>query len=185
MERDRSWRATAVLFLLALGILVLLIGLGVFDPKPLGNMGWQEPLTRLSVGAESREVMWLTEVEEGMFTVRGTAVFQSGERDIAYGFVLGNDDDYLAVAVSPLGYVRVWQSETVLMPWQPWPHVHQGHEPNEFWLDVHGNSVTIRLNREILWVGEVTVAGGIGVVGESWGGTAVVQVSSIQLFWPQ
>ena len=179
---NRFWLGTAVCLLLAIGLLVALIGWGVFDPKPLGVLVWQRSLSEWEI--TSREVLWLAEVEEAVFTVRGTAVYQSGERDMVAGLVVGNEADYLGVAVSPLGYVMVWQGEEMLMPLQPWPHVHLGSEPNEIWLDVQGSDVTVRLNREILWVGEANVAGGVGVVGQSWGETAVVQFPSIQLYSP-
>ena len=184
MDVNRFWRGTAVLLFGTIVFVALLIGFGVFDPKPLGEVRWQKSVEVVQIGAGEREVLWLDEYVSGVFSVRGTAVYQSGEKDIIYGLVLGDDDDYLAVAVSPLGYVTVWQSDIVLMPLQPWPHVHTGNGTNEFWVDVAGDGVTVWLNREVLWVGEVAVAGGVGVIGESWGETAVIEFPTIELFTP-
>ena len=184
MDVNRLWRGTAVLLLAIITLMVLLIGLGLFDPKPLGDLRWRKSVSSLAIGAGAREVVWLDEELDGAFSVRGTAVYQSGERDIVYGLVLGSEEEYLVVAVSPLGYVMLWQEDNVLMPLQPWPHVQTGSGPNEFWVAVGEDEVVVRLNREILWVGQVAVTGGVGVMGESWGETAVVQFPSVQLFTP-
>lgn len=184
MDDSKLRWGTAVFLFTAIGLLVLLIGLGVFDPKPLGKLQWQKSVAALTVAGQARSVLWLADGVEGVFSVRGTAVYQTGETDIVYGLVLGSEDDYLAVVVSPLGYVTLWQGEHVWLPLQTWPHVRTGHEPNEIWVDVAGEEITVRLNREILWVGQGSLAGGVGVIGESWGETAVVQFPSIQLFAP-
>ena len=184
MDVNRLWRGTAVLLFGTIAFVALLIGSGWFDPQPFGDLRWQKSVTAMTVGAGGREVLWLADEIEEVFSVRATAVYQSGEKDIVYGLVLGNDDDYLAVAVSPLGYATVWQGDMMLMPLQPWPYVRTGDEPNEIWIDVGEDEVVVRLNREVLWVGEVIVAGGVGVMGESWDETAVVEIPTIQLFAP-
>lgn len=172
----------AVLLAVVIGLMVLLIGIGLFDPRPVGDMRWQKSDIALSV--QRRGVLWLNEGLAEQFTVRGTAVYQSGEQDSVYGLALGSAAEYLAVGVSPLGYVTVWQGETVLMPLQPWPHVRTGPASNEFWLDVRGDEITVWLNREILWVGKAAVAGDVGVVAESWGETVEFQFIEITFFAP-
>jgi hypothetical protein len=137
-----------------------------------------------TIAAESLQVTWLEEVTAASYSVRATAVHQSGELDMIYGLVLGSEMDYLAVAVSPLGYVSLWQGDRMLLPLQPWPHVHPGSQPNEIGVDVKKDQLTIRINREILWVGAVNMAGSVGVMGQSWGEAAVIHFPSIQLFTP-
>ena len=151
MNMNRVWQGTAVGLVTVIGLMVVLIGLGLFDPKPFGVLRWQEVVDSLVVEAQSREVLWMAEEVEGVFTLRGTAVYQSGEKDIISGLVVGRDEDYFAIGVSPLGYVTLWQGEALLMPLQPWPHVNMGSEPNEIWLDVGEEEVAVWLNREILW----------------------------------
>ena len=108
--------------------------------------------------------------------------------DIGYGLVLGDDEAHVAVAVSPLGYLSVWQEtgqETfVIFPWQTWPHVRRDLAANEIWLDIEEpDQVTIRLNRELLWVGEIDLpVGQIGVLTQSFGETAVVDFQKLQIF---
>ena len=184
VRRLRFWRWTAVILFGSILLIVLLIGSGWLDPRPVGSLRWQRALPPQMIAAEQDEVMWLEEVTTADYSVRVRAVHHSGERDIIYGLVLGSESDYLVAAVSPLGYVGLWQGSHVLLPLQPWPHVHRGSEPNEIWVDVENGQVTVRLNREILWVGAVAVAGGVGLMGESWGETAVIQFESIQLFTP-
>jgi hypothetical protein len=180
----RFWRWTAVALFGSILLLVWLIGSGWLDPKPVGSLRWQKVLPAQAIAAGSPEIVWLEEVTTADYSVRVRAVHQSGERDIMYGLVLGREGDYLVAAVSPLGYVGLWQGDQMILPLQPWPHVHHGSEPNEIWVDVENGQVTVRINREILWEGTVAVAGRVGVMSESWGETAVIQFESIQLFTP-
>ena len=124
----------------------------------------------------------------GRYSLRLTAAREDGETDIGYGLALGDENEYLAVAVSPLGYLSVWQksgAETdTILPWQTWPHVGRGLEPNEIWLDSEENGrLTIRINREFLWEGEIEPPSGqIGLIGESFGETAVVDFQAVRIF---
>jgi hypothetical protein len=180
----RFWRWTAVALCVSILLLVLLISSGRFDPQPVGMLRWQKALPAQTIVPGAPEVEWLDEGATADYSVRAKAVYQSGEKDIIYGLVLGSETDYLVTAVSPLGYVSLWRGETMLLPLQPWPHVHLDSEPNEIWVNAENGQLTVRINREILWKGRVDVAGGVGVIGESWGGTAVIQFQSIQLFTP-
>ena len=184
VRRLRFWRWTAIVLFGSILLIVLLVGSGWLDPQPAGSLRRQKELPAQAIGARSSEVMWLDEVTVADYSVRVRAVHQSGERDIMYGLVLGREGDYLVAAVSPLGYVGLWQGDRMILPLQPWPHVHHDSEPNEIWVDVENGQVTVRINREVLWVGDVDVAGGVGVMSESWGETAVIQFESIQLFTP-
>jgi hypothetical protein len=175
-------RWTAVCLFITIITMIILIGSGLFDPKPVGSLQWQKSLTQ-TIPAQSQQITWLGDVPAGDFSVRVTAVYQSGELDSQYGLIIGQDDDYLAITVSPTGYAAIWQQSPV-RPFAPWPHVQMGNAPNEIGLDRVNGRVTIRINREILWQGEVQVIGEVGVFGESWGKTAVIRYPSIQLYYP-
>ena len=184
LKQERFWRLMTVLVLSFILLIVWLVSAGYFDPKPVGSLRWQKVLPPQAIVAGPPQIMWLEAVETADYSVRATAVYQSGEKDISYGLALGNETDYLVVAISPLGYVTLWQADTVLMPLQPWPHVHTGSEPNEIWVNIEQAQLTVRINREILWTGDSVVGRGIGVMSQSWGETAVVQFPSVQLFTP-
>ena len=170
-------------------VIILLILSGVFDPKPIGALVGERPLFPQIIAPEAPRLTWLEEtVPTGSYTVRLTAAQEEGRgMDIGYGLVLGDDDTHLAMAVSPLGYVSVWQQTgdevDVIFPWQPWPHVGRDSAPNEIWVDVEDGHLNIRINREFLWEGEIVRPfGQIGVIGESFGETAVVNFQMVQIF---
>ncbi|MFQ5398747.1 MAG: hypothetical protein ACE5E7_04025 [Anaerolineae bacterium] len=188
-----------VLLLAGAAAVIVLIASGAFDPKLLGPKQWSQALGAEYIPSQSRQIQWLKEsTPHASYTIRLTAAHQSGEVDAGYGLVIGQDAHYLAIAVSPLGYVAIWQEEagiadpassyapfpsTFFVPWQTWPHVLQGGAMNELWVDVVDGRVTVRINRELLWSGEIAdVSGEVGVLGESFGGAAVVDFQKIELF---
>ena len=179
---DRVLRWGFVLLLAATAVILFLILSGVFDPKPLGELVLERPLFPQIIAPQAPPINWLAEpIPTSNYTVRLTAAQEEGQgMDIGYGLVLGSEAAHLAVVVSPLGSLSVWQTngpETeIILPWQTWPHVARNQEPNEIWLDVaDSDRLTIRINREFLWEGEIRpVSGQIGLIGESFGETAVV-----------
>lgn len=179
--------------MLALTVLaVILIASGVFDPAPLGSQRWTRNLSPMSVARDSREIQWLDEkLPQSPFTFRLNGAYQSGEVDSGYGLVLGDETAYLAVAVSPTGYLAIWEAteedvttaDSYLLNWQTWPHVHSGSESNEIWLDVSGDRAAVRINREWLWEGEISaLTGNVGLLGESFGETAVIDFERVEFF---
>ena len=203
-EHGRWLRWTAVLLLIAAVIAISLTAAGTFDPRPNGTEQWQRLLPAETIPAHSRRLVWLDQpLPDQAYSVRLTAAYRSGELDIGYGLVLGTNNEYLAAAVSPPGYVAIWQvtSEQLLLnssrsrplafiiPWQPWPHVRTGAETNELWVDVDradnstNERITVRINREWLWSGEVEILEGqIGLWVESFGEAAVLNSQRLQLF---
>jgi hypothetical protein len=193
VQFDRVMRAGFLFLVGGTAVILMFISAGVNDPKPMGDLVVERPLFPQLVAPQSPPVTWLDEpILDGNYSVRLTAAQEAGDTgqgmDIGYGLVLGNDDNYLAVAVSPLGYLSVWQemaqeTETIL-PWQTWPHVARNVAVNEIWLDMDStNQLTIRINRELLWQGEIVpVTGKIGVIGESLGETAVVDFQLLEIF---
>ena len=171
---------------------IILIASGLFDPSPLGSQRWTTELAQMSLPRNSREIQWLDkDLPQSPFTIRLNAVRQSGERDIGYGLALGDQSAYLAVAVSPLGYLAIWEAaeedaiivDSYLLNWQTWPHVHTAGESNEIWLDISEDRAAVRINREWLWEGEISaVTGSVGLLGESFGETAVIDFETVELF---
>lgn len=165
---------------------IILILAGTFDPKPVGTLQWERPLAAQTIPANTRQIVWLDQATpDEVFSVRLQTAYRSGETDIVYGLALGRDNDYLAVTVSPLGYAGITETHaSSLIPhasFRPWPHVRAGE--NEIWLDVIGERVAVRINRELLWEGEIgDVSGQIGLVMASFGATAVVDFQTLQFF---
>ncbi len=167
----RVLRGGFVLLVGGTAVIILLILSGLFDPKPVGELTATLPLSAQTIPAQTQQFYWLQEpLADGSSSLRLMAAHEDGETDIGYGLALGSEDDYLAVAVSPLGYLSVWrksgQEMNIILPWQTWPHVGRGLELNEIWLDMddwgRGDSgglengrLTIRINREWLRVGEI------------------------------
>ena len=170
-----GWSAVLLLLLAVLGI--SLISMGVFDPPLAGDEESVIPLDQ-ELTTTTEQVEWLDAVVEGeAVTVWLAAAYTQGEQDSSYGLALGSPDDYLVVAISPAGYVTVFQvtseqsavnseqlavsqslnlsvSPSPLIPWQPWPHVWRGTKSNEFLIEIVGDEVTARVNREWLWQGK-------------------------------
>lgn len=189
-RRVLSWLALLLLAALAGG--VALVSAGLFDPPLNGTTVRERPLPAHTIPAHGRFLTWLDEpLPPTNYTLRLTAVHQSGEPDVGYGLIVGDDSNGLTVLVSPLGYVTVRLGETAVVPWQPWPHVQTGTEPNEIWLNVGGvegnGRAAVRINRELLWAGEVAgeigeLSGQMGLVGENYGGeTAVVAWEKLEI----
>jgi len=167
-------------------LVISLIMLGVFDPKPVGELVWERPLPAQTVPGLTRQIFWLDEkTPDADFSLRLTSAHQSGEIDSAYGLLLGSEDDYLVIIISPLGYAAVEERHSSAIishsAFQPWPHINPNE--NEIWLDVVDGRIAIRINRERYWAGEVGEIGdGIGVYGESFGETAVIAFPQLQFF---
>lgn len=180
-----SLRGALVLLLATAVLLIILIMAGLFDPKPVGQRRQTLPEARLQILEQGQDVAWLdVDLPDGDFSVRGTAVLQTGNPDSGVGLALGSEANAFIVAVSPLGYLLVQQADEAILPWQPWPHVQPAGEPNEIWIDVRGNEGTVRINRELLWRGDVVLSGrGLGLFSEGFGGeTAVYTFPSTEIY---
>jgi hypothetical protein len=189
-----GWIGRAAVLLLLTALLGIgLISAGVFDPQPLGDFATQLPVESLSVESGGSQLHWLdTSPPAAPFSLHLTAAPQSGESNIGYGLALGDETDYWVAAVSPLGYVTLSHCQLTIvncqlsidqpLPWQPWPHVRP--DANEIWLDVAGDELTVRVNREFLWQGEIEVGGRVGVWLESYGGAATVAFQELKLYTP-
>ena len=184
-RRDRlDWLAG--LLVVTAVTLIGLIAAGTFDPKPVGELVAERLLPPQTIAAGRQDVVWLDALTpEQNYSLRLTMAYESGETDLLYGLVVGDDDDFWVTAVSPLGYAAVWEAHSgdnaALFPFQTWPHVRP--DSNEIWLNVVDGRVSVRVNRELLWQGVVDPAGGqMGLWLESFGGTAVITFQPVQIF---
>lgn len=164
--------------------LTVIISAGFADPQPVGESSWTHPALSLEIEAEGEEVVWLRPAPAPPFSLRLTAVWQAGEPDSGAGLLLQpGAGPPLRIAVSPLGYATIQAGDAPPLLWQPWPHVRPGGQPNEIWLDVTETEWRVRLNRELLWRGQMPGAPiRLGVGGVTFGGTAVYAFEEITLF---
>jgi len=187
------WRGlglVAVVLLIGAIAAIGLISAGVFDPGPTGEVTNRRALSAQAIGAGEKRLTWLPEpAARDTFTVRLSAAWAEGEQDVGYGVTVGIEDDYLAAAVSPLGYAAVWAKHgdrrEMVFPWQPWSHVKRGSNANEIQIEVRGESVSVRVNRERLWEGERAIQGaGAGLYSQSFGQETVIQFQELVTFAP-
>jgi hypothetical protein len=190
----------AALALLLIALLALLVvSIGFFDPKPLGQLVSREEFDQ-QIRIDDEYISLLTgEHSSSEYTVRLSAAWISGDQDAGYGLQLGAEGDGTIVAVSPLGYVTImkprdnkapassglgFQDADHLLPWQTWPHVNKGDQANEIWIDIKDSQMTsVRINRELLWKGAAPLAGnGIYFWAESYGEPGAVTIVSYELF---
>lgn len=194
LTRGLGFTAIFILFVIILGI--ALISAGVFDPKPIGELRQTiEPgILTVPAGEETVKVL------EGIYaadsrSIRLTAALREGELDSGYGLVLGPKEQLVGIGVSPIGYLTVWHNlggtdkpneVDRIIPWRTWPHVKLGNEENEIWIDIEERSLkTIRINRELLWQGDVPVHTGlVSLWAESFGQSTIVDYPKLEIFAP-
>lgn len=177
-------KKTAVFLSLFTIIVIGLILSGWFDPHPYGELAWERQLSAITVPARGEQVVWIGEGGEGDYSVRLTAVFANGNPDSRYGLLL----DDLRITISPTGYATIEQGGQVLVPYAPFTHVRRD-SVNEIWVDVGVDNmalrpVTVRLNRELFWQGDVALsAAGMGIVAENFGDDeAVIDFQMLSFF---
>lgn len=169
--------------LVGLGLIVVTTGL--FDPRPQGQQLIALPLEEMVVPAGQFTVEWLREVvPAGNFTIRLTAAGPLAEPFVGYGLALGRPDSYLAVLLSPTGYVAMTPApgRSFSDQWHTWPHIHS-QSSNEIQIDQdEGNRLTIRINRELFWQGEWPLAGNqIGLVGQGFENQANIDFQELAI----
>ncbi len=193
-----AWRwlgISAALVLLAIAMSIALISAGVFDPKPQGKLAESFNIDQTLTVGGTQQIGWFDQsIPSDSYTIRLSANLMVGDLDSGYGLLLGNEDEYVGVAVSPLGYVTMWQSASAtedtpqqlnILPWQTWPHVNTNQGSNEIWIDVREEMVSsVRLNREILWRGSVPLNEHYyGIWAESFAGPANIDFSLVEVFF--
>jgi hypothetical protein len=190
MKDGLKWAAVG-LSVTAVTLLTLILS-GLFDPQPIGQPVWTAEPRQITIPADGNKTVWLRPLPQTNFSVRLTAVHQSGSPDSAIGLILGSDQQNTRITISPLGYAAVISSSphqakqipgTSPHPASPFPHVRRGTAPNEIWVDVVDDQMTVRVNRELLWSGDVgELNGELGVWGESFGDTADYHLPQIVVY---
>lgn len=181
--------------LLVCGVVLFVVVVSGFrDPQPVGVLVDETPFGPLTVAPGEEALLWLGAPESRVpRSYLLTANLAAGEADSGYGLAVGDDRRAFIAAVSPLGYVSVWERDeagdttAVWLPWQTWPHVRPGGAPNEVWLDVVPDGavdrLTVRVNRELLWQGSVAPpAGGVGRWATTFGDDATFDGQRLRRF---
>lgn len=147
--RQLRWSVWGVLLITAAW--TVLTAAGIFDPRPRGRQQGAWPARRFSLAAGETVRLWLPDGASPLTDARMTG--SAEDADAAYGLLLDDGQALWAVAVSGRGYVAVWEErdgKTLWQrPWQPWLHV-AADRPNELWVAVGADGVTVRINRELL-----------------------------------
>jgi hypothetical protein len=180
---------------MGIALSIALISAGVFDPKPQGKLADSFGIDQTLTVSGNQQTVWFDQsIPPGSYTIRLSANLATGDLDNGYGLLLGNEDEYVGVAVSPLGYVTMWQSvaatgdtpqQISILPWQTWPHVNKNQDSNEIWIDVTtGDVSSVRLNRETLWQGSVPLSEHrYGIWANAFDGPANIDFSTLELFF--
>lgn len=188
-----GWLKLAGGLLLLLGLLgATLVASGLFDPRPGSDLGPVLTPGRVTIPAGAAQTTWLTNTLrlDQPFSLRLTAALATGEADSGYGVALGGPAAEWVVALSPLGYVAIWQTvagqRVDVLPWQTWPHARPGTTSNEFQLDVQAGQMTVRINRERLWQGEwppagLPASGQVGLYAQSFGDSATFDFQALAI----
>lgn len=191
MAKQRILNIIAVGLLLSILGAALLIAGGVFDPRVIGEEAATISPGAVAIGAEETSSTWALELPPNAsdFALIMNSRFVSGTVDSAAGVTVGLPTLSFSVAVSPAGYVGIWeqsgQAIDFLLPWQTWPHVQP--ENNEIWVESREGRWTVRVNRELLWEGtshSVCAAGGssAGYYLQSWGEPAEFEIRDLALW---
>ena len=167
-SRPGSRRFLNLLLLLLLATVVIAVGLvslGFFDPQPAGELAHEFEAGVYTVSPGEERLEWFP-LEEGLpddFALQMLNVIDDGEPGIEVGVAAGDSAAALVLALSPNGYVAIWEEtlngKRYLLPWQSWPHVRPGE--NEIWLQREGKRWQARINRELLWEGSWEGRGGL------------------------
>ena len=199
-KADKSWRwvrLSAALLLIIIAVGIITISAGYFDPKPVGDLQHTYQLNLLSVDAGSSLTLWLDEpTVTGPSTLRLKAAYNQGEIDSSYGLAIGNNQDRVIVALSPIGYLTIqrWSNNNgqtteigQILPWQTWPHVRSQNSENEIWVDIEEGFLTsIRINQELLWQEKIPLRGNqIGLTAQSFGERVGFDFLSLQHYYRQ
>lgn len=181
----------AVLILIFTILSIGMIAIGFNDPASRRQLQIRSQPTTLVIPGGDQKIQWMADDFSGPISaIRLSGAYEKGEEDSAYGIALDLGDHHLLVAVSPLGYLAIierWEDlagyqEIFHLKWQTWPHVQYLREANEFWIEVEGNQINVRLNREQLWSGNLlSEIQGIGLFGESYGQEVTIKFNALEV----
>ena len=193
----RWLRLSAALLLIIIAMGIITISAGIFDPKPVGDLQRTYQLKPISVDPGSSLTHWLDEpTVVGPGTFRLIAAYDHGEVDSGYGLAIGDNQDRVIIALSPVGYLTIqrWSDNDgqtteidQILPWQTWPHVRSQDSENEIWVDIEGDFLTrIRINQELLWQDKIPLKGNqVGLTTQSFSEQAVFNFISLEHYFVQ
>lgn len=137
--------------------LVGALALGWNSPRPSRSPDWEAPALPRRLDIVPGEVfLSLLDRSEGDFTFELVALPLAGPDSglTSYGLVYRAQDarHYYAFSVGADGYYAVARREgetvTFLMPWQQFPHIRRGRQPNRLLVTCKGPSCVFRINDE-------------------------------------
>ncbi len=184
--------AVTLAFVAAL-ILIGALALGWNTPRPGRPPDWEAPgLPRRVEAARPGPSVLLFDRPGSDFTLGVTARPLPG-RDSGldgYGLVYRaqDADHYYAFAVGPDGYYAVLKRDggdvIPIVPWQQFPHVRRGPQPNRFLITCVGASCAFRINDEYATTVEDDrwLSGDVGLWVSSFGGEAAAEYSVARLW---
>lgn len=181
MARSKS-RAITILALLVCCAILLIAAfstLGYFDPTRQGKPIWSTELDPIQLQPKAIEMRWLREeLPRSPLSILLTAGHGSGDPDSAYGLLLGQEDNNIAIMISPLGSIAItkYPAQQVsgaadhTLPWQTWPHVQTGDQPNDLLVYLEDDKISVRLNGEFLWAADdIEPVNRLGLIAASYG----------------
>jgi hypothetical protein len=119
-----------------------------------------------SADAGTPVAVGLTAAPAGDYTLEVAGAAVTGETAAAYGLVFDWQDNqhYSALFMDGNGYAeayhQVGDQRQTLFEWQQWPHILYGTDANRVRADLRGQTVTLRINDELLVSGPRASAGG-------------------------
>lgn len=157
-----KWIAWA-LWAVIVSLLIIILS-GIFAPRPKGERVAFEGKTRHDLNSHSQfEVSPFSEIDglESATSIDILAQFALQERSDANaeaGIGLKTDQIHFKVTVSTSGVLTLYRDGEILSPAAPFPHIRLNGHTNELWLHLEPDgSGTIRINRELAWVGEINI----------------------------
>lgn len=182
------------LFFLLLGGGYLLFLRTWVDPRPWNNQTERVALTTQTFAQQTPSTIQIQSHippyvgQPEPFDLLLTGQFVDGEMDSGYGLWAATTavDTPLIFWITPTGYAGITHGETWLVPLAPWPHVRPAGAdvPNELWVrfEPHEDTLTMRLNRELFWVGKVVgLTGEAGTAVAIWGANPAVHIQFQQI----
>jgi hypothetical protein len=177
--KSRILTISALILISSIVLIVYILFLGFSDPIAAGEPIWQKKLFLMRLPGQTEKILWLREnLDQTPFSVRVIGSLESGDSDSAFGIVISQSDGEIMIMISPLGYISIWHESASIntdnkffyLPWQTWPHIHTGDSENEIYVRLTGDTISVRVNRELLWeMSEIDRVDRIGIMGVSFG----------------
>lgn len=189
-------RGGFIVLLVTIAGLALAVMLGLADPRPVGQLQWEDdfsdPVSRWAVGVGGPVVeqpaalrmdrpgltllVHNPDATEYTFAVAGYQPEGSPGAGYGLAFDVRSAGDYTVVLINNNGFVSAWRQAGAvredLYPWQAWPHILRGEQANAIQVTVRAGQAEIRINDEFFLTlpsmgGGVALAGWIDTPGQA------------------